>query len=142
MGAPRAAPVLDLKLPGLDRGKQSTIIKETEEAVMQRIFDYLTRRGWTVLCTVHRYRTQNCRQCGNTFWPVGGYGATKGIGDLLIGVPKRNPALWLMADVKAGRNMLTPEQAELARRGLLWEWRCEEDADRDLKPYETEEATA
>lgn len=94
-------------------------VQETESGIQQRIIEALSWHGWIVLSTVHRYRRQTCDKCGHNQWAKGGYGATKGIGDLLVAVPKQSPRLWLMLDVKKPGGKLSPEQQLLADKGLL-----------------------
>lgn len=111
-------------------------VVETEEGVQSRIIQALGWLGHTVLSTVHRWKRQTCPACGYTFWPKGGYGSDKGIGDLLVGVPKAKPRLWLMLDVKRPGGKLSPEQKALADKGLLWRVESEQEALEVLKEWE------
>lgn len=109
---------------------------ETEDGIQQRIVQALSWAGYRVLSTVHRYKRQTCAQCGHNQWAQGGYGATKGIGDLLVAVPKARPRLWLMLDVKRPGGKLSPEQKALADKGLLWRVESEQEALEVLKEWE------
>lgn len=111
-------------------------VVETEDGIQTRIIQALSWLGHTALSTVHRWKRQTCPACGHTFWPKGGYGATKGIGDLLVAVPKRSPRLWLMLDVKKPGGKLSPEQQVLADKGLLFRVESEEEALEILKEWE------
>ncbi|MBV6417402.1 MAG: hypothetical protein CMLOHMNK_02064 [Steroidobacteraceae bacterium] len=111
-------------------------VVETEEGVQSRIIQALGWLGHTVLSTVHRWKRQTCPACGYTFWPKGGYGSDKGIGDLLVGVPKKAPRLWLMLDVKRPGGKLSPEQQLLAEAGLLVRVENEQEALAAVQAYE------
>lgn len=119
--------------------KLSPVI-ETEDGIQQRIMEALAYRGYLVLSTVHRYKRQTCEKCGHNQWAKGGYGATKGIGDLLVAVPKARPRLWLMLDVKKpGVGKLSPEQQILADKNLLFRVESEQDALDILLQFEADE---
>lgn len=115
--------------------KLSPVI-ETEDGIQQRIMEALAYRGYLVLSTVHRYKRQTCEKCGHNQWAKGGYGATKGIGDLLVAVPKARPRLWLMLDVKRPGGKLSPEQQLLAEAGLLVRVENEQEALAAVQAYE------
>lgn len=100
---------------------------------MQRILGYWRARGLGVLCTVHRYKVQICSKCGNRFWPKAGYGATKGIGDILVPVKVGPYVLYRMQDVKGPSGKPTPEQEALVGMNALAIIRSHEDSEEDVR---------
>lgn len=106
---------------------------ETEAGVMRRILDWWQWRHVHALSTVHRYKRQTCARCGHNSWPSGGYGTSKGIGDLLIPVQVGSAVLYRMQDVKTARGRLSPEQAKLVEANALAIIRSEADSQRDIE---------
>jgi hypothetical protein len=93
------------------------------EAGLQRVIVQALRLlGFTVLQTSrHRKR---CWRCGT--WPAGGDGADRGLPDLLIWSPTRGA--WIGVELKRTGGRLSPEQAALARRGMIHVARTLEEA--------------
>lgn len=56
----------------------------SEEQVQSTIIEGLTALGYLVLQTTVRVKNATCPACHRSFRPFGGYGATKGVPDLLI----------------------------------------------------------
>jgi hypothetical protein len=100
----------------------------TEDQIQTLIMNTLTIAGYDVISTVHRYKRVRCSQCGFLNRPAGGYGATKGIGDLLVTSDKWTENYYIMADVKREKGALTMEQKERFARGKLMIWRSPEQA--------------
>ncbi len=93
----------------------------TEEATQKLIVAFLRVHGYTVLETSRRRR--RCR-CGR--WPVGGDGASKGVPDLLVWLSRWG--VWYGLEVKGARTRLSPEQRDLAARGMVVVVRTPEEA--------------
>lgn len=108
----------------------------SEEQVQAQIVEGLRWHGYEVLSTVHRYRRQQCARCGHSFWPLGGYGADKGIGDLLVRRPVWPWWVRIEADVKSATGRVSPEQQARVESGGLRIWRSLEDALSDLEEVE------
>jgi hypothetical protein len=102
-----------------------------EEEIQSAIMLTLRASGYDVLSTVHRYKRVRCELCGALVWPKSGYGATKGLGDLLVTRREWPGNLYLMADVKRAKGVLTSEQKERQIRGKLYIWRSPAEALRD-----------
>lgn len=121
-----------LKLPGLQPGKQAVRTRQTEEGIQQRIVDYLRWHGYEVCVTVHRYRRQTCPKCSANFWAQGGYGASKGVGDLLVRHPSWPWWKRIEADVKRQGGRISPEQQARVDAGALRIWHNEQEAQADI----------
>ena len=92
----------------------------SEEQVQRSIQNSLHLRGYLVLSTVHRYRKGQ---------QAAGYGASKGVPDLLVRVPRAfGEALWLGLEVKGPSTRLSPEQQALEDAGAIVVVRSPEDA--------------
>lgn len=86
----------------------------SEDDLQTVIVEALRVTGYTVLVTTHR--AKRCRKCGH--FAHGGYGATKGIPDLLVSRPGWNS--WVGLEIKKpGKAMWSSlEQKELFERGF------------------------
>lgn len=105
----------------------------TEEQAQTLIMRVLSNAGYDVLSTVHRYKRIRCEKCGALTWPRGGYGATKGLGDLIVTREDWPGNAYVMADVKSRKGRLSPEQKARFNRGKLFIWRSAEEALRDCE---------
>ncbi len=115
----------------------------SEEQVQRTIIEGMQwMPGVTVLQTSHRAsstrtctkcRTKNtiqqaCVACGS-FLPSGhGYGATKGVPDLLVTRDSWPVGFWVGLEVKGPKTPLSPEQAALLEKGRIYVVRSWEDA--------------
>jgi hypothetical protein len=123
--------------------KNPSLPYSSEEQVQRTIIEGLQyTRGVTVLQTSHRTsstrtctkcRTKNsikqtCSACGS-YLPVGhGYGATKGVPDLLVTRDSWPTGFWVGLEVKGPKTPLSPEQAALLEKGRIYVVRSWEDA--------------
>jgi hypothetical protein len=91
-----------------------------EEVVQSHIIAALRAAGLRVLQTTHRYRRQRCPRCGCMFAQQGGYGADKGVPDLLARDPQRDGrGCWVGLEVKGAQTALSPEQKVLQGEGAI-----------------------
>lgn len=86
----------------------------TEEQVQAAIIEGLTALGYTVLQTSHRVKLAECPRCHSRFRPVGGYGSTPGVPDLLVSRTSWPVGCWLGLEVKGPKTAISP-----AQKGLL-----------------------
>jgi hypothetical protein len=119
-----------LKLPGLDRGKQTVLAKEKEELVMQRIIGALCRAGCHVLSTVHRPKKHICSECRHAEWPRSGwgYGVSQGVPDVLCRRPDWPLGMWLGCEIKGPTTPLSDAQKALEAAGAIVVVRSEAEA--------------
>jgi hypothetical protein len=110
--------------------KPRTQRRHPEADLQADIVKALRLCGYTVLSTVHIYKRVQCSKCGEWVMPRSGYGATKGIGDLLVA---RADGYWLMADIKAPKGRLSLEQRELVKQRRLQIWRSVNEAIEGVK---------
>jgi hypothetical protein len=113
--------------------KRASAPEATEEQIQQAIMTALMLKGFIVLSTVHRRHLVRCECCEHTFYPPGGYGATKGIGDLIVSRYDWPDNTYILADVKSRTGKLTAEQERLFQSEKLYIWRSVEDALRDCE---------
>jgi len=84
----------------------------TEAELQCQIVDALRLHGCTVLVTSARsYRPATDKRRG--------YGADRGVPDLLVAPPYAPPSVWLGLEVKSRTGRLTPEQRALAEAGRI-----------------------
>jgi hypothetical protein len=107
------------KLPGLDPGVSTTLIKIREEDNQRDTMAGFCRMGWLVLQTTVRYKMQKCPECHTWHRPEGGYGSTPGVPDLLVRNPAWWPALWFGLEIKGTDTPLSPAQIDLRRDGHI-----------------------
>jgi hypothetical protein len=103
---------IQLKLAGLDKGKQTRAVHWNEKATEHAIDQLCAILHWPCLKTVHRlkYFTVSCLHCDQA-----GYGASKGVPDRLIFPPWLPDYLAICIDDKGSKTPFTsPEQADLA----------------------------
>lgn len=124
--APSKAPAVVQHKLGLEPGRAQTTVTEPEEPIMNRIRRTLELHGYTVLCTVHRYRRHKCSKCGFSEWPRGGYGADAGVPDLLVWSAARNA--WTGLETKGTRTRISDAQKILADAGKIVIVRSEAEA--------------
>ena len=117
-----------LKLAGLEPGPQHNEEYLRESSVQNTIESGLGSLGFLVLHTQHQYLLQTCPRCHQRFRPTGGYGADKGIPDLLARHPDHPRGMWLGLEVKGPRTAISPEQRVLADAGAIIICRSWEDA--------------
>lgn len=103
----------ELKIPGLDPGRQAVLVQEKEEPIMQRVITALRRAGCQVLSTVHRHTRHTCSSCGHNEWHRGQIGVSKGTPDLLVRRPSWPAGVWLGIETKGTSTPLSVEQKAL-----------------------------
>jgi hypothetical protein len=108
-----------LKLQGVEPGQQHNRIYETEAAIQRTIVEGLSWLGYIVLLTQHQYKLQTCPSCQCRFRPIGGYGTSKAISDLLVSHPHWGIGVWLGLEVKGPKTPVSPEQKLLAAQGRI-----------------------
>lgn len=116
-----------LKLPGLEPGRQSVLVKELEEPIFQRVVACLSREGYEVDTTVRRRKMQHCT-CGKSFWQQGGDGVSMRIGDMTVGIPRERPCSLILLDTKSTKGHGRPGQIEMEGLGLLYFVKSEDEA--------------
>jgi len=94
----------------------------TEDQVQAAIVRALRAAGYTVLITSRRRR--RCVHCGR--YSAGGDGVSRGLPDLLVWDQRRGG--WIGIEVKGARTAVSPEQRELAERGMIAVVRSVEEA--------------
>ena len=99
-----------------------------EWSVQQTIEEGLTWLGYLVLHTQHQYRMQTCPRCQYEFRPTGGYGADKGIPDLLLHHPSWPDGQLMGMEVKGSKTPLSKEQKILLAQRAIVVCRSWEDA--------------
>ena len=110
------------------------MIAATEAEIQATIIEGLRLMQYIVLCTTHRVK--RCRKCGT--FPNAGYGADKGVPDLLV-THRRWPAgLFLGLEIKGAKTALSPEQKELLDLNRIIICRSWEDALAAVKGVENE----
>lgn len=103
-----------LKLQGLDRGRQSNRVRTSEDDVQTEIVKHLRLKGYLVLVTSHRRKGVVCPTCHNWFRPSGGTGCSKAIPDLLVRDPRWRPHTWVGLECKGPQTAVSAEQKALA----------------------------
>lgn len=92
----------------MSRLPKKAVVALTEEQINQTIRDGLSALGYNVFSTTVRgWRGQK------------GYGASKGVPDLLIGRNEWGPVL-MPLEVKGPKTPLSLEQADLLEKGLIY----------------------
>ena len=103
-----------------------------EENVQRALIDALASLGYLVEQTTVRVKRVECPECHARFVPVRkvrgpdgklrsvGYGATKGVSDLLVRHPSWPPALYVQVEVKGPRTPVSTEQRDKQTAGHLW----------------------
>jgi hypothetical protein len=121
-----------LKL-GLEPGPQHNEQYLKESSVQHTIESGLGALGLLVLHTQHQYANQTCPTCHRRFRPQGGYGADKGIPDLLARADDFPRGLWLGLEIKGPRTAVSPEQQILEREGGIYICRTWESAEHAVR---------
>lgn len=126
---PSSPPTPTLKLPGLQRGKQSKRTSIAEEDASQAVILFLRTHGYEVFDTTTKRKRVQCSQCGEWMWPAGGTGVTKGIADLLITRDNWPPYVLMALELKGTATAISPEQADLLVRRRICVLRAENSLD-------------
>lgn len=109
---------VDLKLPGLDPGRQQRAVVIREEDLQRTIIEALRLKGYEVLVTSRVRKRVQCKSCGEWGWMQGGDGVTKGLADLLCSRQEWGLPVWVGIEVKGSRTAITQAQQDLANRGF------------------------
>lgn len=109
-------------------GRQSVALRETEAGLEAAIVQALTLTGHVVLQTSEHRRGQTCPRCGTWQVLAGGRGTSKGVPDLLVTAGDWPLGVFLGLEVKTARGRVSPEQQDLADRGMIMVVRSVEEA--------------
>lgn len=107
------------KLPHLDPGRQQRALRWPEEDTERAVDQGCALLHIASFSTVTRYKRQACPRCGHLHTPQGGYGSTPGVPDRILVPEWLPPYLGILVELKGSHTAPSPEQAELARRGVI-----------------------
>lgn len=98
---------------------KNPLLKVREEDIQQQIVEGLSLYGYIVLQTTVRGIKARCKGCGSELKAYGGYGADKGVPDLLVSRTDWMAGVWVGLEVKSETGRLKPEQAELLAQNRI-----------------------
>ena len=105
--------------------------EDTQRAIID-LFSYTH----IVLQTSHRSMRFACPSCHALIRNTGGYGATKGVPDLLIRHAKWPSWAWLGMEVKGSATVISPEQKDLAAKSAIVIVRSLDEAMKAVKAFD------
>lgn len=106
-----------------------------EEELQRSIMDYCMARRWLCLQTSHRQLQFPCPSCNSLVRSPRGYGANKGVPDLLIRKGDWPAWMWLGMECKGRNTKVSPEQSSLEVLGAIVIVRTLDDAIRILDGF-------